>query len=474
MGAAVIEATDYYERLGVSREATSRDVKAGYAATIRRYPPERFPEEFKRIREAFETLSDPEAREDYDARSDPAISETLERGQAALQEEEFGQAAAAFRRALVIRPSSMLARNLLGLCYLYSDQHELALEQYELLTQEHPRNPTYWTNKGAAQKGLKDYSGAERSFRTAAELAPDDDTAKVGLASVLIDDKRFDQAEELLEQAIHADGVVDFDDISYFLEIIRSKLLRGDLPGLRATAERIEKAITLDWQRERVAYRFATIAQMLMGGQAFEPALALAEKSCELAPGDEQIQGLTSFIRRNRDTIDEWQQAQKDESIRPGLKFMIAVILQTQLSAWDDEVEEKAAQRKAFEVLELESRTIVVGNGKRQTLSSELRYIDQRYPHVAATVPGLVRDRIEQGSRRPNAVLLTCPNCHYQARGGTEGGGFVCPECDKPFQYDPTSGVVQRGSGVTTSGGIPPALVQVVIWIGVIAAFASC
>jgi curved DNA-binding protein len=63
---------DFYETLGVSREATKEEIQAAYRKLARQWHPDvnkapEAEERFKEISEAYDTLSDPETRRRYDA-----------------------------------------------------------------------------------------------------------------------------------------------------------------------------------------------------------------------------------------------------------------------------------------------------------------------------------------------------------------------------------------------------------------------
>jgi molecular chaperone DnaJ len=67
------EMSDYYERLGVQREASTEQIKKAFRERAFEYHPDRNPnnpaaeESFKKINEAYSILSDPAKKERYDA-----------------------------------------------------------------------------------------------------------------------------------------------------------------------------------------------------------------------------------------------------------------------------------------------------------------------------------------------------------------------------------------------------------------------
>ena len=54
-----------YDRLGIETDADDQTVRSAYLEAIKRFPPERFPERFTAISEAYQALKDEDSRLRY-------------------------------------------------------------------------------------------------------------------------------------------------------------------------------------------------------------------------------------------------------------------------------------------------------------------------------------------------------------------------------------------------------------------------
>lgn len=132
---------DYYEILGVSKNATQRDIEIAFRKLVTKYHPDKYKtqggepyrkavEKFTLINEAYEVLRDPEKRREYDEafRTGNFIPESLKKkkiqamnllkmGKESLEKGEDSKAAMYFRSGLSLDPDNMLIRAYLALSY---------------------------------------------------------------------------------------------------------------------------------------------------------------------------------------------------------------------------------------------------------------------------------------------------------------------------------------------------------------------
>ncbi|MCL4441528.1 MAG: DnaJ domain-containing protein [Firmicutes bacterium] len=125
---------NYYKILGTNASASQETIKRKYIELVKAYPPETHPEEFQRIRRAFETLRDPVKRSEYDLmrkygnRIEKIMDEALE----CMEEEQWEKASALLRQAMKIAPGSVPTYLALAMAALKLDDRETFDEQFRL------------------------------------------------------------------------------------------------------------------------------------------------------------------------------------------------------------------------------------------------------------------------------------------------------------------------------------------------------
>lgn len=82
----VLAGTDYYSVLGVTKKATTADIKKAYRKLSLKYHPDKNPSEeastkFAEVANAYDVLSDPDKRKTYDTGGEEAVKQQEQRFQ---------------------------------------------------------------------------------------------------------------------------------------------------------------------------------------------------------------------------------------------------------------------------------------------------------------------------------------------------------------------------------------------------------
>jgi tetratricopeptide (TPR) repeat protein len=298
MPEATIGSDDFYERLGVSRAATVPEIQAAYRRLVRQFTPEKAPEEFKRIRQAYETLQSTQSRREYDTQPSPAVRVLLNSALGAFGAERYEEAERYLKQVLIQEPESIVARNHLGLAFLYQNKPSEALAQYERLVRSKEPAAYVFGNLGHTYRRLARNPDAIAAFRRAIELAEDDPSIHVlALADLHLEEKHFEKAKVLLEGAIRRDGKVDIQDLSYFMKLLEVSIHERDLPGLTQLLTRVFPLPSDHDQTLFTAWKVGSLARALIAPSAFDFAVPLADGAARLVPEDQDYAALAAVCR---------------------------------------------------------------------------------------------------------------------------------------------------------------------------------
>ncbi len=261
-----LRSNDYYEILGVAKGADEREIKRAYFKLVRKYSPESQPEEFKRIRQAYEVLANAVSRKDYDGMTSfgDEIGARMKAGSSAMERADYKAAQAEFKHVLALQPKLAFARDLLGMAYLNAGQPREALVQFDLLVAEQPNHPVYHLHKGYAHYALHQYAQATVAYQRALEIDPADNRVRIALADVYTDTEQYEAAIVELDKAIHQDGEVNFQDFVFLMRKVQIQLLRNRPDLAEAELDEVFRILPADGeQRKYVATRIAALAAHL-------------------------------------------------------------------------------------------------------------------------------------------------------------------------------------------------------------------
>jgi tetratricopeptide (TPR) repeat protein len=326
---------DLYEVLGIDKSADERAIKKAYFALVRKYPPETHPEEFKKIREAYEVLSNPQSRKDYDSVAEydkygEEISIRLKAGMEAMDQGDFVTAQRAFHEVLRLQGNLHFARDLLGMAYLNNNQPAEALAQFDALVQSQPENAVYQLHKGYAHHHMKQYGPAMTAYRQARKLDEVDTRVLVAMADCLAEQKQYEAALEELDKAVAMDGKVDFDDFVFFMRKVQIQLLRNRADLAEQELDQIFKILPEDPDaRKYVATRLASLAADLFAMKRSVDANRLLKRCKELDPSRKSME--YQFPARSKVKIASLPPKSQEWIAKHGKEFAAGKL---QHSAW--------------------------------------------------------------------------------------------------------------------------------------------
>ena len=358
-------AHNFYEVLGIDRSADERAIKKAYFALVRKFPPETHPDDFKRIREAYEVLSNPQSRADYDAVNQydqygAEVSTHLKAGTEAMEQSDWARAQSELIAVLEQQPQLHFARDLLGMAYLNAHKPADAMREFTRLVTEQPANAVYHLHKGYAHYAQNQYAPALDCYREARKLDPADTRSLVATADCLVAQKQYEPALLELDRAIGLDGQVDFNDFVFFMRKVQIQLLRdrGDLA--EQELDQIFKILPDDPEvKKYVATRLASLASDLFAMKRSADANRLLVRCKKLDPSRKSME--YTFPARTKLRIDalpaasqewlkkhasEWAPGKLKHNAKAGPIVLLVIAIGVQLfalsagfntrRAWDD------------------------------------------------------------------------------------------------------------------------------------------
>lgn len=309
---------DFYEILGLEKEASKDEIKRSYFKLVRKYPPDRYEKEFMEIREAYETLSNEKTREQYDAINflPIEIKELFDSARALIEEEDFTAGIRILERVLKLNSELLIVKSLLAETYLKNDNSGKALKMYEELTAAEPENAAFAGYLAEAYLSRGWQKKAIGAYNRAIELDSDNISLWIGLSDAYIKNSEYAQAREVLEKALDRDADIS-DSTTIYLKLIMLNISFEMYSEMYKCLDKLaELAVNNVEIKDNVAWTLSHIGQLLMHMGRDEDAQRVIDIAMKILPEDKHILETKKQIEKLNKYGEEFEKLESDKKIK--------------------------------------------------------------------------------------------------------------------------------------------------------------
>ena len=396
---------EYYKALDVEVDASEKDIKRAYYRLVRQHPPEKEPEAFQKIREAYDTLSDPTAKQHYDSMQEGGgeNQRLLSQAEEKISAGEWGEAIKILKHLLVLSPGNDVVSNRLGLCFIHQEDYDSAIKLYRSLSESNPDVLSYWIHFGQAFRlkadDLKDkerqenlYKSARNCFEKAIELDLFNSEPFILIARTFMAEQKNDDAVKWLTKAVGADGKLDIQDFDALFLICQIYVMQHEFAKVEDTVKRIQEALQDDQEAFLYASiqfaRFCAEVLQIAKQQNLDPdllrmALSFAEASYRFDPSDNQVLEFASGIFTALQIHKELSKITEDNRLVRGVQSLGFLLAYSLINDENSESQKKLLIHQAIGSLDHEPPEKVLDS---------LDLLKCEYPEIFDINPSLLRE----------------------------------------------------------------------------------
>lgn len=421
-----------YERLGVTENSDDSLIKSSFFELVRQYPPERRPEEYGKLREAYDTLIHSVSRSEYDASLTygAEIKHLEEQISEAFEDEDNNTAQKLLKRLVNLAPGVAIYRNRLGLTFLHTEDHTSSQKQFAKALEIDPSNPVYMLNKGIALRKLGDFWEAEECFRSSWNLDPKDYSAPRALADLYYHDlERREEAYKIIEDAISVNGGASFNNFFLLYDKVHFYLFEDDRSGLNRELERIIGFANDQQEKEFAAYLLHKSALQLWDYSAFELAAKFASAAQRL---DHEEPIYLEFLREcenHSKNLADFKKFTERDDIHGFAKHLLYLYG----ARYYGEIEDSEFDEQIEDLGQVVTSIMSVDPDSTQ-MKNSLGDLKNNYPRLYDLNSKLF-DSILQWPGA-TSVSYPCPTCGDRVKARKfDYGRYGCPHCNSGIKY---------------------------------------
>ena len=426
------QAENYYTRLGIQQESQEKEIKSAFLKAVRKFPPEQDPENFKHIREAYDTLINSQTRQEYDSRLDfgPEIEILESQIRDACEENDLDEEIRLLKKLLNIAPDMSIYRNRLGLVFLENEEPDHAFSQFKKASTLSPDNHVYVLNIGHAEEARDNFKKAESLFIQAGKMEDDDYSpprALAGLYFFKLEEKS--RAYSVLEDAIQADGKLDFRDLFCIWDKVHFCIWDDDVEKLDAELERILEISENEEERQFALYLLNEPLSQLYEARNFEIVVRLADCARKLDPTNDDLEDYYQSCKQHRSVFRAFKIVMDQSSVHDFVKHIVYIYVR----GYFNEIDDSEWIEETDKISEVIGGLISTDPDSRKIRQS-LKQIRHNHPSLFSIQEEFFNKIIDA----PPATRLmeSCPHCSKPVIVAKhEYGDYVCNSCQGGISY---------------------------------------
>ncbi|MGL6105125.1 DnaJ domain-containing protein [Romboutsia sp.] len=306
-----------YDILEIDSEATSKEIKKSYATKIRIHTPEKDPDMFEKIKNAYETLINEEAREEYDLNL--KYGEEIRQYKIKVVEawncEDYKTVIKWCKKILNLNKNLNEYLYRLSLALYYDNEIDEAIKYAIELVDMCPEQYEYHKHIAILYMDKEQYTRAESYFISAHEIQPLDETVITYLIDTYIYSGRHKKGIIFLQDNIENNLNNKYINLLYYENLIRIYINLKELEEIDNVIDSMEhNLISQENDKKDVADKLYEIAIDAYKKELYQVAEIVAKRSKELFE-DEYVNNLYENIKSNLQIYNLYTKLEQDQRI---------------------------------------------------------------------------------------------------------------------------------------------------------------
>ena len=313
-----MQVKEYYKILDIPKEAEKGDIKKAYFKLVRKYPPDRYPDEFMNIREAYEILIDENTRKQYDLIDSMPRNARLfyNEGRRQLEAGDAQRAIKLLEKARETYFDFSVINSLLGDAYMANENSGKAIQIFEELVADESNNAGFIGRLAHAYLMRGWHKKAAEKYEQALLLDEDNISLWLGHIECYLSANDIMKAKEIALAGIEVSNRKGWDNIELYYHIIQADIASKDLEGMNMHLEEMKDiANRNDDEKGNVAWFLANLSKQLQAYNLTEESAAAIHAAFELLPDDVEIKKIKAEIDKEAIIILQMHQLEEDEAI---------------------------------------------------------------------------------------------------------------------------------------------------------------